>query len=87
MSWNYRVMRHEHRRVDTFYQIHEVYYDEDGNVNVWTKEGVVAHSDTAAEMRKVLSMMEHALSEHVLDSKTGKVVEGTALAEDEPVAK
>ena len=33
MSWNYRIIKHE-----DYYGLHEVYYDDEGEVDAWTLE-------------------------------------------------
>ena len=41
MSWNYRILAHEDGD-DWFFQIHKVYYDEEGKVNGYTEKGVIS---------------------------------------------
>ena len=73
MSWNYRLMRHANGEY-TRYVIHEVYYNDDGSVRVWTEDGVAAVSDTPDEIHEVLAMMAEHLSDGVLDYETGKPI-------------
>lgn len=66
MGWNYRIMRHRTTlagkggKVKTqvvYFQLHEVYYDEKGDVDGYTQDGVKAGGDTPAEVIKDLELM------------------------------
>jgi len=39
MSWSHRILAHEHHD-ETFFQVHEVYYDENNKPNEYTENGV-----------------------------------------------
>jgi hypothetical protein len=45
VSWNYRVIRHEVGSETAWDGIHEVYYDELGRANSWTKKPVRVIAD------------------------------------------
>ena len=49
MSWNYRVIEHEDEDVK-FYQIHEVYYDKDGNPESMTEDASLPFGDNVEEL-------------------------------------
>ena len=44
MSWNYRIMKHGEKD-GVWYGVHEVFYDDDGNLS-WTMKPVVASADS-----------------------------------------
>ena len=66
MSWNHRLMKMKDGE-DDFYQIHEVYYDKEGNVESYTKNGVTVGGNDIEEVKWVLLEMLAALDKPVLD--------------------
>jgi len=68
MSWNHRVMKMKDGE-DDFYQIHEVFYDKEGNVESYTKNGVTVGGNNIEEVKWVLREMLAALDKPVLDYK------------------
>ena len=66
MSWNHRLMKMKDGE-DDFYQIHEVYYDKEGNVESYTKNGVTVGGNDIEEVKWVLLKMLAALDKPVLD--------------------
>jgi hypothetical protein len=52
---------------DDFYQIHEVFYDKEGNVESYTKNGVTVGGKDIGEVKWVLLEMLAALEKPVLD--------------------
>ena len=46
MSWNYRVIFQ-----DDCYSIHEVYYDDEGNIESWTERAVGISGETIRELK------------------------------------
>ena len=66
MSWNHRVMKMKDEE-DDYYQIHEVFYDKEGNVESYTKNGVTVGGNNIEEVRWVLQEMLAALDKPVLD--------------------
>ena len=52
---------------DDFYQIHEVFYDKEGNVESYTKNGVTVGGKDIGEVKWVLLEMLAALDKPVLD--------------------
>lgn len=76
MTWNYRVIKHDQSR-PAYFAVHEVYYDEKGNVQSWTAESVVIVGDSKQEVMKTLEYImadvrHPVLKESELDKKTGK---------------
>ena len=44
--WNYRVIEHEPDKFGrVWFQLHEVFYDEDGNISSWTEEPITFIAD------------------------------------------
>jgi len=60
MTWNYRVIQHE------ILAIHEVYYDDKGNIESWTADPVAIMGDTKEELLETLDMMKRATEEPFL---------------------
>tara|TARA_R110002074_G_scaffold308931_1_gene479681 strand:- start:72 stop:281 length:210 start_codon:yes stop_codon:yes gene_type:complete len=65
MGWNHRVMKHKDGE-DDFFQIHEVYYTEDGEVDGYTLNGASAGGNTLDELRSELQRMLDSLDKEVL---------------------
>lgn len=70
MSWNYRVMRHEWGD-ESYYAIHEVHYDDAGNVTGWAEGEARVMSGGHDELTRVLDRMREALAKDALDARTG----------------
>ncbi len=64
--WNYRVLKTKDGE-DDWYQIHEVYYDKDGKVEGWTKNGAIVAGNTLDEVRDSLERMLKALDKEILN--------------------
>jgi len=69
MSWNYRVIKHVYEE-EEFFQIHEVYYDDNENPHSMTEEGIVPYGDTTEELSRSMIHMMGALIKPVLDAKS-----------------
>jgi len=75
MSWNYRVIRKrmpqrsiEKYECEPFYfQIYEVFYDENGIPDGWTAEPICPLGDTFEELKKDFSFYKEALNKPVLE--------------------
>lgn len=52
MSWNYRIMSYAEGGLG----VHEVYYDDVGNVTGWTEKPMIT-GDTREELIRTLAMM------------------------------
>lgn len=68
MTWNYRVVRHTMDDGVKYYQIHEVYYDEDGKVIGMTEKGIAPFGDTTTELQLELNRMIECMAKPVLDA-------------------
>lgn len=75
-TWNYRVIRREHKTGDATFQIHEVYYDESGNIDGWTKEAVEPSGETIGELREDIRYFHSAFRKEVLEEvrESGELV-------------
>jgi len=65
MTWNYRIVKHKHDD-DTWYAIHEVYYD-DGKVDSVTFDPISVVADSEIGISDVLIMMIEAIEKDTLD--------------------
>ncbi|MFA5634999.1 MAG: hypothetical protein WC977_03750 [Anaerovoracaceae bacterium] len=61
MVWDYRVVRSLQG-----YAIHEVYYDDDENIRLWSEGGIAPGGDTLEELTGDLYAMMVALERPVL---------------------
>jgi hypothetical protein len=61
MSWNYRVIFQ-----DDCYSIHEVYYDDAGNIEGWTERAIGISGETMKELKGDLKYYSSALRKPVL---------------------
>lgn len=66
MTWNYRIIKHEENG-ETYYAIHEVYYDKNGKPEAVTKESIAAQDDTPEGIKQQLEWMLLALKEPTLN--------------------
>jgi len=69
MSWNYRIVRHNNIGEDTWFGIHEVYYEKDKPRSM-TKDSIDVFGETIEEIRHVWMMMAKAFIKPVIDATT-----------------
>lgn len=76
MSWDHRVIRNIFDTGEVSYQIYEVYYDENGGYEYWTKEAVRPFGETLEELRNDIKSFFHASTMPLLEFKKveGKVI-------------
>lgn len=71
MSWDYRVMKHVTHfqdSVETWYGIHEVFYNQDGKIVAWTQEPIDVVGDSYMEILETLERMLNDIeTQSVLD--------------------
>lgn len=69
MSWNHRVIRKKQDDPDEpyFYQIHEVHYNDDGEVWLWTENPTSPCGGDIEELKRDLLHFAEALDEPILD--------------------
>lgn len=78
--WNYRVIQHTDNTANTiYYQIHEVYYDNDSDENPtsMTVTGVSPFGESTEELSHSMIHMMSALTKPVLDVKIFDTIERT----------
>ena len=75
-TWNYRVLRKEHKSGEVTFQIHEVFYDETGRINGWTKDPVQPSGEILSELREDIRYFLSAFRKDVLEEVNA---EGTTL--------
>ncbi len=63
------------------YQVHEVYYREDGGIEGWTQESVAPMGETAAELREDIRYFLHAFRRPILEEQ--ETDEGSTLVSDD----
>lgn len=71
MTWNHRVMKIENRG-ETFLEIHEVYYDDQGRPNGYTTDPIAVTGETIDELRWVLNRMLECLDKDILTEEDCK---------------
>lgn len=69
-NWNYRVIRKNCQRTGTVtYQIHEVYYAEDGSIDCWTQQPVEPLGTSEAQLRNDVHAFLAAFRQPLLEEK------------------
>jgi len=64
--WNYRVVKSKKWYGEIWYEVREVYYDDEGNVNGYTEEPGRPVATGLQELREVLEWMIKSLDKPVL---------------------
>ena len=74
--WNYRVVeKNTTNKIDcsemeydtTVYEVHEVYYDEDGNITMWSAESIIPYGEGCVKDLEVdIKFMLEACSKPIL---------------------
>ena len=59
MTWNYRVLRHV-EKAEEWYQVHEVYYRENGSITSCSEEAIAPFGETVEELQEVIELMKAA---------------------------
>lgn len=83
--WNYRVMRkhyvHDSSVVEQLDEIHEVYYDDDGNITGWTDDAVSPLHTVGDEgsILDVIKMMERATTMPTLAFASGRELDNGSV--------
>ena len=71
MSWNYRVIRHVYTHSDgeqeEYFNVHEVYYDEQGAPNGITADAVNPQAESLEGLRWTLDQYIKALDKPIID--------------------
>lgn len=82
MSWNYRVLKTKRcwniggtDYSEDHYQVHEVYYKFDGDIDTWSVSPCAPFGESAAELNDDLNMFIRATVLPVLEEKDNTLVE------------
>ena len=68
--WNYRVIRKRYPDSDGIsYQVHEVYYADNGSIEHWTEDPVQPFGETAEELREEIRFFLQAFRRPILELK------------------
>jgi len=71
MAWNYRVVHAVYKPgtpdEDHTYSLHEVYYNDRGEITLWSKDSISAIGGTADELLADLTRMAEAHKKPVLE--------------------
>ena len=65
MSWNHRILAHKDGE-GMYFQIHEVYYDKDGNADSYTANGVSVGAESLDGINWVLDKMKECTNKPIL---------------------
>lgn len=68
MTWDYRVIKYN-TNGNVYYKIHEVYYNEKGEIELYTEEPIEPHGDTLEELIKDIEFMAEATKKPVISKK------------------
>jgi hypothetical protein len=67
-NWNYRVLEFTDDNGEHYYQIHEVYYDNEGHPNSYTENPAIVFSPDGIDgLISVLDKMKDALEKPIMD--------------------
>jgi len=84
MSWNYRVFKKSDVDGMEYYEIHEVYYDEEGKIEGWTEACVSPAGLSEDELKRDLLNMLEAFGEPAMDEAgLQKFIGDGSMVEDE----
>jgi len=67
-SWNYRIIK-TIGYGEPIYRIHEVYYDDNGKIEGWTKEPVLPYGENVDELREDIYYFLQAFRQPILELK------------------
>jgi hypothetical protein len=67
MSWNHRILAHKDGD-EMYFEIHEVYYDEDGKPISYTTDGANVGSESLDGIKWVLDKMKKCVNKPILSA-------------------
>jgi hypothetical protein len=67
MSWNHRILAHKDGD-EVYFEIHEVYYDEDGKPISYTADGANVGSESLDGIKRVLDKMKECVNKPILSA-------------------
>jgi hypothetical protein len=68
MPWNHRIMAHNNGDNEVYFQIHEVYYDENGSPNSYTVNPVTIGGEDLESIEWTLNKMLESLNKPILSA-------------------
>lgn len=68
MSWNHRILASEHKN-EMYYQIYEVYYDDNGKPNSYTENPITIGGDNIESIKWQLDHISKCLDKPILSIK------------------
>lgn len=66
MSWNHRIIKTKDGE-DDWYQIHEVYYDDNGEINGYTERGTIVSGNSVEDIKWTLEKMLDSLNKEIIN--------------------
>lgn len=74
--WNHRVIKKKYKGTKQYYyEIHEVYYDEDGKIYGWTENACEVYGESLQDLKNGYKQMESAFKLPILVEKGKRLVE------------
>lgn len=65
MTWNYRILAHKDKN-EWFFEIHEVYYDNNGKPEGYTENGVSVGGESLKGIEWTLDKMKECVNKPIL---------------------
>ena len=73
MSWNHRIIRHKATTPDgkqhEYLSIHEVYYDAEGNITLWSENPTAPFGDDFNGLAQDVMFLRQAFRRPILDAE------------------
>jgi len=66
MNWNYRILKRQNESGEYEYGIHEVFYNEKGEIVSWTKESMTPVCPSKEGLRHELNLMLEAFRDETI---------------------
>ncbi len=66
-NWNYRVVKSKLDNCEDWYGMHEVYYDDEGNINAISEDAISIEGESLKDLGKILEWMSSAMHKPVLN--------------------
>ncbi len=67
MNWNHRILAHK-KGEETYFEIHEVYYNKEGKPYSYTEKGVSIIGEDLEEVNWVLDKMKECVNKPILSA-------------------
>lgn len=72
--WNYRLVEHDNswtderkeKHIEKTFEIHEVYYDKDGNIVAWTENPVQLYFQSLADLKTMIRRLKELKQKTIL---------------------